>query len=247
MTLPGEESFAVGVRAVVALALALATSACARPLVERAIAARGGPLGTVSRTARVEASLGFPGDWAWRVDYRVPDRLRWTLETYGEEQSVAFDGTTVRYFLGSAALPDGGARLDDFRSLVRWTAVTMLDALSASAQVELRELPAGERPAGAAAALEVRYRADGARYVLAFDGDDRLVAADGPIVVPTIAAGRMHATYGEFAEVAGFVLPRLATYTLDGAPFFTERIERWQPDDPALTASSFAGPPPRRR
>ena len=36
--------------------------------------------------------LSRMSSWTWRFDYRVPDLLRWTLETYGDEQSVAYDG-----------------------------------------------------------------------------------------------------------------------------------------------------------
>lgn len=245
MTRPREESFRCGAAAVACAAIVLVTvvSGCARPLLERAIAARGGELQSVSRSSTADVVRGFPGAWQWRFDYRVPDRLRWTIETYGEEQSIAYDGTTVRYFLGSAALPETPAALGDFASIVRWTSVTTMDALARDPDVTLRELPREDAPAGAAAALEVRYRSDGARYVLSFDATDRLVAADGPITVPTIATGRMHASYSDFTTVDGYVLPRVGSYTIDGAPFFRETVLRWAPNDPRLGPASFAGPP----
>lgn len=246
MTRASEESFSrprslrVAARLVL---LALAVSGCARPLLERAIAARGGSLQSLSRTSTADVTRGFPGEWAWRFDYRVPDRLRWTIETYGEEQSIAFDGTTVRYFLGTAALPEAPAALADFASIVRWTAVTTLDALARDPDVALRELPREETPPGAASALEVLYRSDGARYVVSFDAADRLIAAEGPIAVPTIATGRMHAAYADFTTVDGYVLPRVGDYTLDGAPFFRETVRRWVPNDPRLGPDGFTGPP----
>ena len=120
---------------VAAVALVALSSGCTRPLLERAIAARGGPIQSVSRDADAEVQRGFPGRWAWRFDYRVPDQLRWTLDTYGETQSVSFDGRTTRYFLGSAALPDAPATLAGFGTVVRWTAVTTLDALSGETSV----------------------------------------------------------------------------------------------------------------
>lgn len=247
MTREGEESFSrvrttAPAAAMIALLL-LAASGCARPLLERAIAARGGTLESLSRASTAEVTRGFPGEWAWRFDYRVPDRLRWTIETYGEEQSIAYDGTTVRYFLGSARLPETPAALADFASIVRWTSVTTLDALARDPGVALRELPRDETPPGAASALEVRYRSDGARYVLSFDAADRLVAAEGPIAVPTIAAGRMRAAYEDFVTVDGYVLPRVGAYTIDGAPFFRETVRRWLPNDPRLGPASFTGPP----
>jgi len=227
------------------LIFALLSSGCAGSLVERAIIARGGPLTSLSRTSEADVHAGFPGRWRWRFDYTVPDLLRWTIETYGEEQSVAFDGTRVRYFLGSATLPSGPAALGDFQSVVRWTAVTTLDALRDDAQVALRELPQAELPGGVAAGVEVTYRSDGARYLLLFDDADLLIAAEGPIVLPTIAAGRMRARYESFATTAGYVLPARATYALDGRPFFDETVLRWAPNDPRPDAASFAGPPPR--
>jgi hypothetical protein len=250
MTDPGEKS-SRRVRsavAIVVLMLAPVAAGCTRPLLERAITARGGDLVSLSRVADAEVSRGFPGAWSWRLDYRVPDQLRWTIETYGEDQSIAFDGTQVRYYLGSAALPQVPSALADFMSIVRWTSVTTLDALASDPAVSVRELPRAALPAGAAAALEVIYRDDGDRYVLSFDGGDRLVGAEGPIVVPTIASGRMRATYADFSSTGGYDLPRSCTYTIDGTPFFRETVVRWVPNDLRLSAASFTGPPaPRAR
>jgi len=228
-----------------ALLAATLGSGCSRPLLERAIAARGGPLTSLSRDAEAEVHAGFPGRWRWRLDYAVPYRLRWTIETYGEEQSVSFDGSTVRYFLGSAPIPAAPEALGDFRSVVRWTAVTTLDALRDDPRVDVRELPRAGLPGGTANALEVTYRADGARYVLWFDDADLLVAAEGPIALPTIASGRMHATYAQFATTGGYVLPARGTYTLDDRPFFDETVLSWTPNDARLSPASFQGPPAR--
>src|SRR5258708_770275 len=97
---------AVAVRSVVCALLVAVGAGCSRPLLERAIAARGGPLTSLSRDVEADVQAGFPGSWTWRFDYRVPDLLRWTLETYGDEQSVAYDGKDVHFFLGSARLAD---------------------------------------------------------------------------------------------------------------------------------------------
>jgi hypothetical protein len=247
MTQPGEKSSRCGRSLVFAVMLVLVPfgAGCTAPLLERAIAARGGDLVSLSRVADADVKQGFPGTWSWRFDYLVPDRLRWTIDTYGEAQSVAFDGTAVRYFLGSAALPVVPAALGDFASIVRWTSVTTLDALSSDPAVSVRELEREALPAGAAAALEVVYRADGDRYVLSFDAADRLIAAEGPIVVPTIATGRLRASYASFASIGGYELPGTCSYTLDGAPFFRETVVRWVPNDPRLTPASFTGPPAR--
>jgi hypothetical protein len=233
------------VRATAVVALVALSAGCTRPLVERAIAARGGAMQSVSRDADADVRRGFPGRWTWRFDYRVPDQLRWTLDTYGEAQSVSFDGRTTRYFLGSASLPNAPATLAGFETVVRWTAVTTLDALAGGAPAAtVRDLDARELPQGIAAGLEATY-ADGAVYVLYFDDRDLLVCAEGPIVVPTIASGRLRATYTDFATTDGYLLPRTADYTLDGEPFFRESVTRWTVDDPRLTPEAFAGPPPR--
>lgn len=229
-------------RPLLALLLVLAGGGCTRPLLERAIVARGGNLTTLSRESSADVYAGLPGTWSWRFDYGVPDRLRWTIETYGEEQSIAYDGARVRYFLGSAALPEVPTALGDFASIVRWTSVTTLDALARDPHARLRELAPTERPAGAAGALEVTDD-DGAQYVLAFDDADRLIAAEGPIAVPTVASGLMRVTYSDFIDTGGYVLPRICSYTIDGRPFFREQVLRWIPNDPRLTPSSFAGPP----
>ena len=248
MTPRGEESVAAtGVRRAMALAVltwVLLSSGCTRPLLERAIAARGGAIHSISREATADVALGFPGRWSWRFDYHVPDLLRWTLDTHGETQSVAFDGRTTRYFLGSAYLPSAPETLAGFATLVRWTAVTTLDALAEDPGASVREVPGHELPAGIAAGLQITYP-DGARYVLHFGQDALLVGAEGPIDVPTIAEGRMRASYADFRTADGFVLPRSADYTLDGQPFFREIVSRWTVNDPRLTPARFAGPPPR--
>lgn len=226
------------------LASAVLAAGCTRPLLERAIDARGGAIESVSREATADVEIAFPGRWAWRFDYRTPDLLRWTLDTYGETQSVAFDGRTVHYFLGSARLPSAPETLEGFGTLVRWTAVTTLDAVVDDPGVSVRELAAHELSQGTASGLEVTY-ADGARYVLHFDADTLLIGAEGPIDVPTIAHGRMRASYADFRVADGFVLPALATYTLDGRPFLRESVTRWIVNDPQLTPASFSGPPPR--
>jgi hypothetical protein len=123
--------------------------------------------------------------------------------------------------------------------------VTTLDELASDPAVSVRELPHDALPAGAEAALEVTYREGGDRYLLSFDAADRLIVAEGPIVVPTIATGRMRATYANFASTGGYVLPNTCSYTIDGEPFFRETVVRWVPNDPRLTPASFTGSPAR--
>lgn len=247
MTMGRDGSFTLP-RAAALLVVALLPlgAGCSRGLLARAIAARGGALSSLSRTVEAEVHSGFPGRWQWRFDYRVPDQLRWTLETYGEEQSFAFDGSAVSYYLGSARVAATPPAVGDFVSQVRWMSVTTLDALAvATAGVVVRELERTELPDGAAAGLLVTYRDDGARYLLSFDDADLLVAAEGPIVLPTIAAGRMRASYTEFRDTSGYLLPYRGSYTLDAQPFFDETVLRYVANDPLLTVESFRGAPPR--
>lgn len=249
MTPAGEESAARGRLAATGLLLALllALASCTRPLAERAIEARGGPLTSLARYAEADVHQGFPGTWRWRVDYHTPDLLRWTLETYGEEQTFAWDGAEVRYFLGSALLPPDSADVGDFRTVVRWTAVTMLGALEQDDRVEVAEIPAAELPPGVSAGLRVRYRDDGATYELHFDGDTLLVGARGPVAIPTIGAGELEARFSDFRRAGDYLLPYVGSYTLAGRPLFDERVLRYVPDDPALDAASFRRPPPLAR
>jgi hypothetical protein len=229
--------------ALVAIGALLATG-CTRPLLERAIAARGGPLQSLSREVEADVYAGFPGTWNWRFDYRVPDALRWTIETYGEEQSVTFDGETVRFYLGDAAVAEAPPALGDFRSEVRWMQVTTLDAIGHETGIVAHEIERRDLPPGVAAGLDVTFP-DGARYQLFFDDADLLIAADGPIVLPTIAVGRMHAVFSDFRQAGGYQLPYRGSYTLDAQPLFDERVQGYVANDPGLTAASFRGPPAR--
>jgi len=248
---PGREESCLRrrVRRAVAVGVLVSALACApgctRSLAERAVAARGGPLTTLARDVEADVHRGFPGTWRWHVDQRTPDLLRWTLETYGEEQTFSWDGEQVRFFLGSAALPPDPAAAADFRSIVRWSAVTALALVGGGPAVEVAEIPAGELPSRIEAGLRVRYRDDGATYDLYFDERDLLVAARGPVSIPTVGAGELYARYSAFREVGGFVLPYDARYTLGGDPLFEERIRRWVPNDPALDVESFRRAPPR--
>jgi len=222
----------------------LVAAGCTAPLVERAIDARGGPLTSVSRDVQAEVHHPkIPGTWRWRIDYRTPDLLRWTLETWGEEQSFAYDGSRLRLFLGSAPLPSDPAVAEGFKTEVRWIAATALDVLADEARVAVQELPRAALPPGAASGLRVTWRDDGATYLLYFDARDRLTGASGPIAVPLIGAGELRASFEDFRAVDGFLLPHRGRYTLDGEPLFDETILRWRPDDPSLTPDAFTRPP----
>jgi len=217
----------------------VALAGCAANAVERSIAARGGPLPVALRQVEATVYQGFPGTWTWEIAQRRPDFVRWTIHTYGEEQSYVFDGRRVLLFLGSASMPVTGDAARNFRTQARWLAVTGLDVLRDGNQVAWEEVPPAEVPAGAARGLRVRYLDDGSTYLLWFDARDLLVAAEGEVAVPPIGAGRLHADFSDFAATGGFTLPRAGRYTLGGAPLMEERILAWTPNDPRVTEASF--------
>src|SRR5438552_8286191 len=55
--------------AAILAALVLAAGYAPRPLLERAIRARGGPLASMARQVEAEVYLAFPGTWRWRTVY----------------------------------------------------------------------------------------------------------------------------------------------------------------------------------
>lgn len=231
------------VRAVVALAVAAGLVGCARPLLDRAIAARGGPLGASLREVEATVHQGFPGTWTWRIALLEPDLVRWTIHTWGEEQSYVFDGSRVLLFLGSASLPVEPAAAGGFRSQARWLAVTGLDLLRDGRRVEVAEIPRDEVPAGATAGLRVRFRDDGATYRLWFDGRDLLVAAEGEVALPPVGAGPLRADFSGFAPVGGYLLPTAGRYVLAGRPLMEEKVLRWATNPPGLDAAALVAPP----
>src|SRR5262245_24062168 len=95
---PRRTTIAMRARPLLLLAtLAAAALGCApRPLLERAIRARGGPLGSLVRQVDAEVYAAFPGTWQWRTAFMLPDRYAWTVFTTGEPMHYLFDGQVVR-------------------------------------------------------------------------------------------------------------------------------------------------------
>jgi hypothetical protein len=154
-------------------ALVAVCAGCSRPPLERATAARGGPLTSLSRDVK-PTSGGLPGQLDVALDHRArPAAL--TLETYVTSRRPRRQG--VHFFLGSARPPQ--LRRRSLTSVARcWLAVTTLDALSSRADVDVRELTPSELLRGVASGLAVIYRDDGTRYVLYFDARVCQVAAE---------------------------------------------------------------------
>jgi hypothetical protein len=225
---------------VLLVAACLVAQGCAHSLVERAVRARGGPMQSLYRVVDARVHEGFPGSWSWETGYRVPEFLRWTVHTYGEDQSFVYDGEDVILYLGSASLPVEPAAAAAFRSQARWFAVGALDVLADPARVGWEELPSSELAPGAAHGLRARFRDDGSSYVLLFDDRDLLIALEGEVAIPPVGAGRLRAEYDDFREVDGYTLAYTGRYLLDGRPLADEVVRRCVPNDPALTAASFA-------
>ena len=221
----------------VCLSLVL-TGGCSRTLVEQAIEARGGAMSTYSRVVSAEVLSGMPGTWAWEVDFEVPSSFRWSLETFGEDQTLLFDGETVRYRLGAILLP---ARPGDAatRSQARWFGVTTLDVLT-EAGVRWRELDPSEIPGPYRRGLRATFDDLEEPFDLLFDEDLLLGRASGMLAVPPIGRGRVDATFSDYRRVGGLLLPFEADYHLEGRPYMVEKTHSWRPNL-RFGAGAFAG------
>jgi len=197
-------------------------------------------MGSLYREVDVRVYEGFPGAWSWETGYRFPDLLRWTIHTYGEDQSFVFDGEEVILYLGTASLPVEPEAAASFRTQARWFAVSGLDVLADPERVHWQELPPAALPAGVAHGLTARFRDDGASYVLFFDERDLLVGLEGEVSIPPLGAGPLRAEYRDFRVVGGFIVPYATRYVLAGRPLADEVVLRAVPDDPALSRASFA-------
>ena len=223
------------------LAGVLLLAGCApRPLVARAIRARGGPLHSLVREVEAEVRMGIPATWRWRTVFLLPDRYAWTIYTTGEPDHYLTDGRTTRAFVGSRLVTEE-AGPTALRTHARFTAVQNLDALLLPG-VAVEALAAGDLPAGTTAGLAVVFADDGARYRLGFDAQDRLVYVAGALALPPFADGQVEARVTEFRRVQGLELPSRTTYRIGERVLSEERTLAACPDPPGLDASVFAAP-----
>ena len=230
-----------GRAAAVLAALVLAAGCAPRPLLERAIRARGGPLVNIARQVEADVYRAFPGTWRWHTVYMVPDRYAWTIFTAAEPDHYLFDGTTVRAFIGGRQVSADSDPSAPLRSHARFTAVVNLDALRLPG-VRMAPLPEGELPPGASAGLAVVLADDGAQYRLGFDRRGLLVWAEGPVRLPPLGEGRVVARFSDFRRVAGFLVPFRTSYTVGDQPLADERALAVCPADPAVSLESFRTP-----
>ena len=230
----------IAARAVLVATLAAAALGCApRPLLERAIRARGGPLGPVVRQVEAEVYAAFPGTWQWRTAFMLPDRYAWTVFTTGEPTHYLFDGQVVRGFVGGREVSVETAPDAPLRSHARFTAVANLDALRLPGVV-VAPLDGADLPPGATAGL-VAVFPDGSRYRLGFDAETRLVAVAGPLSLPPLARGELEARFTDFVRVRGFLLPRRTSYRLGAQALAEERALAICPDA-AVAEAAFRTP-----
>jgi len=227
--------------AAILAALVLAAGCAPRPLLERAIRARGGPLASMARQVEAEVYLAFPGTWRWRTVYMVPDRYAWTIFTAAEPDHYLFDGTTVRAFIGGREVSADTDPSAPLRSHARFTAVVNLDALRLPG-VRTAPLPQAELPPGSSAGLAVVLADDGSRYRLGFDGRGLLVWAEGPVRLPPLGQGQVVARFSDFRRVAGFLVPFRTSYTFGDERLADERALAVCPADPGVSLESFRAP-----
>lgn len=228
-------------RRALAIAAALLLSGCAtRPLLERALSARGGPLDGVVLAAAARLYTGAPGRWRYTRVYLSPGLYAWRIETAGEPDTYIFDGSAVHSYIGTAATSLDASPAAPLRSHARWTAVSLLDGLTAP-DVTLAELPADELPSGASEGLRVAFP-DGATYRLGFDHRALLTSIEGPLDLSPLASGPASARYDDPRRVGGVTLAFRATYFAAGQRIAEEAIEAACVNPPALTSAAFSAP-----
>jgi hypothetical protein len=226
---------------VAAVVLSLAVPGCApRPRVERAIAARGGPLHALVRHLQEEVRVGFPGRWDVRTVLLVPDRYALTIATATETTHYLFDGTTMRAFIGLRPVAVERSRASALASHARFAAVVNLDVLRLPG-VSVAPLPAAELPPGVAAGLAV-VLADGARFRLGLDERDLLVWASGPLDLSPLGRTEVDARFDDFRTTDGLRLAYHAVYAAGGRPLLEERTLAACPNDRRVTPESFESP-----
>jgi len=221
--------------------LVLAAGCAPRPLLARAIRARGGPLHGLVEEIEARVHVGAPGTWQWQRAFLFPDRYAWVITTATEPDAYLFDGSVVRAYIGTRAVSVDRNPAAPLRSHARWTAVVNLDALALPG-VAVAPLASSELPAGAREGLAVVFADDGARYRLAFDERTLLVAAAGPLDLSPITSGDVTARFADFRRAGGLLLPFETTYARADTPLAEEHVRAACPDPPGLGPEAFVAP-----
>lgn len=224
------------------LLAALATTGCApRPLLGRAIRARGGPLPALTRSVEATVTAEYPGTWTAVTTFQRPERIAWSIDTRGQANHYLFDGEVVRAFIGAGLVATDAGPEAPLRRYARFTAVTLLDALERP-DATVEELAPAAVPPGAVAALAVRFADRPERFVLGFDDADRLVSVEGPLDLPGLGLAPVRAEFSEFARVDGWLLPRRVRYLVGGRVLIDERARGLCPEPDGLGVEAFRDP-----
>lgn len=225
----------------IAIGLGVLLGGCTpRPLLERAIAARGGPLRGVIMRAETRVYRVVPGRWRYTRTCRTAGGYAWLLDTAAGIDTHSFDGRVVRSFVAGELVASDASPTAPLRSQARWTAVSLLDVLTA-ADVVVQPLPPDELPAGAREGLSAAF-SDGAVYRLAFDDATALVWMRGPLDLSPLAQGEAIVRFGDSRPVDGFLVPRRASYAVGGQHLADELLLDVCLTPAELTADDFAEP-----
>ncbi len=228
-------------RAAVILAVVTFGGCTPRPLLERAIRARGGSLQTLVRQGETRVHQGIPGTWQWRTAFLGPDRFAVTIVTADEPYHYLFDGRVVRAFIGDRAVSADPDRAAPLRTEVRFTAVVNLDVLRLPGY-RVVPLAAAELLPGATEGLAAVSLEDGARYRLGFDDRGLLAWATGTLDLRPVGRGEVIARFGDFRRVKGLVLPFRTTYAFGDTALAEEEALAVCPNLPGDAEAWFQAP-----
>jgi len=218
--------------------LSLVVACAPRPVLERAIAARGGPMAGLIRRSDVRVTMGEQGAWQWRTVAALPERYAWSIVTNDLPNHYLFDGSVVRGFVGSRAVSADASPEAALRTHARFAAVANLDVLRLPGilvRVTATSEPSGTR-------LDVVFTDRDDRYEVWLDADDLVRRVAGPIDLSPLARGRLLATYDDFARVAGRRIARQIRYQVDGNVLADEHVTSACVLVESPPATAFASP-----
>jgi hypothetical protein len=147
----------------------------------------------------------------------------------------------ARAFVGGALTAEDASAAAPLRSQARFMAVMLLDGLDRP-EVRVRELPAGERPAGATFALEATYADTGDRYRIGLDARRLVQSVEGPVALPPFGRPVVRVVLGDQRRVGPYRLAYRATWTADGAPLADETTLAACPLARDPSAAAFGAP-----
>jgi hypothetical protein len=227
---------------VLAAGVALLSVGCApRPLLERAIRARGGAIRSLVSEDDATVHWGFPGVWRWRTVYFAPDRYALTVHGATEAFHYLFDGATVRAFTGEQRVAQDTAPGAPLRTHARFAAVVNLDALRLP-RYRVVPLAPGDLLPEAREGLAVMELDTGSEYRLGFDARGLLAWATGPLDLDPLGRGQVTARFTAFHRVGGLLLPFRTSYALGDVALVDQDARAVCPNLAEVTVASFASP-----